>query len=514
MLTNKLRIPPQPNLKIEKFSGGVVTVADTLAKNAVFDTYSDGKLFAMQRPSFNIRDDASVETADENGRGIYYWQRLGETYFVNNDTVYKGGYSLSLAATITGGKDRVYFAELGLYLVIIDSENNQGWYIHTTTPTVITEITDVDFPPKQTPSFQLSRGAAVLNGTLYVLDDTGTVSSCAVEDPTSWTATDFIEAEFENDGGSYIGLHHNNIVVFGGKTCQFFYDAANPVGSPLSPRTDLSYRIGGLAMDVYAEAQDNIYFVGTTDGGHVGVYTIQSFNIVAIGSTDMNALLSSAIYNENMTLVVAAFSMGDSIYFSITTAFDANPKDVQQTFMYSSRFNSWGIWCLAHVGYKAFDVISWSGGKEVATSSGQGITARGDIITISDDFFPQDTLLAQIYVVDDYVEIGYVSETEQSGMAIPFELIFGYSDLSIRENKRYHTLQVVAEGVESGNVNISWSDRNNNNYGGIRVLQAENLDDQTNRLGSARRRNFKLTHSLEDQYRIVGLEVEVSRTGV
>lgn len=515
MPTSKFRIVPQPNLKIEKFAAGIVTVADTMAVNAVFDTYADGRLFAMQRPSFNIRDDASVETTDAKGRGIYYWQRLGETYFVNDSRVYRGGYSLVLANAIGGGSDRVYFAELGLYLVIIDPENNQGWYIHYSTPSTITEITDLDFPANQVPGLKLARGAAVLNGTLYVLDDTGTIWSSAVEDPTDWTATDFIEAEFENDGGSYIGLHHNNVVVFGGKTCQFFYDAANPTGSPLAPRSDLSYRIGGLAMDVYGEAQDNVYFVGTTDGGHVGVYMLMNFNIVAIGSNDMNAMLSSSIYKERMTLVVAALSMGDSIYFAITTAFDRDIKDTQQTFVYSSRFNSWGIWRLSHFLYTTFNVVSWSGGKAVASSSGQGITSTGDIITISDDFFPQDTLLAQIYVVDDYVELGYISETEQSGRTINFELIFGSSDLKIRENKRYHTLMVMADQVNSGNIKLSWTDTNNNTFSsGLHNIEADKIGDQINRLGAARRRNFKLAHALKEQFRITGLEVELSRTGV
>ena len=125
-----MRIPVTTSLAIDNFSGGVINIASSSTTNAIFNKYADGRLFFTQRPSINIFEDASVTVADTKGRGIYYWNEVSARYFVNDNVVYKGDYSSPLGVNLTTGTDKVYFFEVGEYLVILDPQNNEGWTIN------------------------------------------------------------------------------------------------------------------------------------------------------------------------------------------------------------------------------------------------------------------------------------------------------------------------------------------------------------------------------------------------
>ena len=228
-----MRIPIVTTLSIEKFFGGVINVAESLTKNVIFGKRSNGEVFATQRPVITIFDDASDTVADEIGRGIGYFRAPGAVYFVNNDTVYQGAYSSPLAANISSGTERVYFFQVGDYFVILDPENNEGWYCTTALPTTLLQITDLQFPPNQTPALQLAKGGAVINKTLFVYTTNGELWNSSVEDPTAWAGTDFINSEISPDKGVVAFTHNNHVVTVGEDLLEFFYWASNPTGSPL-----------------------------------------------------------------------------------------------------------------------------------------------------------------------------------------------------------------------------------------------------------------------------------------
>jgi hypothetical protein len=179
----QVKIPLTVNLHIEGFAGGHITRFNSGSTNLVYAQYDDGTWYATQRPGVNQFEDASATVADARGRGAYYWDQVADKYFVNNDTVYKGGYA-NPVGTITAGTQRVFMADIGDNLVILDAENNEGWYITSSAPTTVVAISDLDFPPNQTPALSLARGGCVLNGKLYVLTTGGDIYESAVEDPT------------------------------------------------------------------------------------------------------------------------------------------------------------------------------------------------------------------------------------------------------------------------------------------------------------------------------------------
>ncbi len=81
-----------------------------------------------------------------------------------------------------------------------------------------------------------ARGLVFLDGTYYVMDKDGTIWNSASNDPTTWSAgLNQISANIEPDNGVALAKSGQYVVAFGNYTTEYFYDAGNATGSPLSP---------------------------------------------------------------------------------------------------------------------------------------------------------------------------------------------------------------------------------------------------------------------------------------
>jgi hypothetical protein len=78
-------------------------------------------------------------------------------------------------------------------------------------------------------------GIAYLNGYFVVMDEQGVLYNSALDDPENWNALEYTSALNEPGAGKAIAKSGNYIAAFKEWSTEFFYDAKNPVGSPLSP---------------------------------------------------------------------------------------------------------------------------------------------------------------------------------------------------------------------------------------------------------------------------------------
>lgn len=78
-------------------------------------------------------------------------------------------------------------------------------------------------------------GIAYLNGYFVVMDEQGVLYNSALDDPENWNALEYTSALNEPGSGKAIAKSGNYIAAFKEWSTEFFYDAKNPVGSPLSP---------------------------------------------------------------------------------------------------------------------------------------------------------------------------------------------------------------------------------------------------------------------------------------
>lgn len=580
-----MRWPVQSTLGIEEFVGGEITVAVSMVTNGIFQKRSDGKLFTTQRPSINISKDASADVSDLRGRGCFYWSANSALYFVNDNKVYKGAYSVEVVeatvsttltrsgstataaatahgykngdkitiaganeteyngefvisnvsanafdytvtgtpatpatGTITsqrslggGGTDKVYFFEIGNYLVIIDPEDNSGWYIAVGAPQVLVEITDTDFPGHLA-SATLARGGAVLDGTLYVMNTAGTLSASGLEDPTAWGALDVIEAEVQQDGGVMLSAHLNHVVAFGQRTIEFFYDAANPTGSPLSVREDVSHEMGLTDFDTVWSANNELFFVAQSSQGSVGVYRMQSFMPAEISTPDLATFLTAAVHADSKKLLACGFTSGSDSYYILTVYHLNGNSDIAplESVVYSTLTNTWTRFELMHSGIDDCPLVDFA--VTNATQLGEGILANGDVVTIADDFAPQDSTLAQggVYEAGVYEAGVYTAASAGIGTNISMEIITGHSDSDTVNRKFMNTLRLAGPVTEaSQTMTVQWSDESNQDYNSGKTIDTSLPGRRVTRLGSYRQRNFKLTYAGSERIELDALEVDL-----
>ena len=356
----------------------------------------NGELFTTHRPKFQT---AIAAGGSGEGRGIYKWNST--YYFIRGNVVYIGSYAATVTGPAIGASGKVYFAEVGEYLVWIDTEFNKGYYIHSGTPTVYAEITDVDFPPKQTPALTLVHGAVGFKGRLYVMDSDGTIWNSASEDPTSWNGGDNIVAEYTEDRGECITEHKNHICAIKKRTIEFFYHAGNPTNSPLSVRQDIFYDIGSIVGESVTSSNDVTYFVGFTSTGDKGVWTINNFTLEKISNPDMDMKLAP-LGDISIAYGATVESHGRTFYMM---------NSGLQEYVYDSFTKLWYEWELTEESKTGFFLVNWTKANTgtIVSQPTVGMLFDGDIIERVDDW-NDDTVSDQ-----DHVEFKILTDNQSFG---------------------------------------------------------------------------------------------------
>ncbi len=496
-----MRLPVAADLHINAFAGAGITELDSGVTNGIVEKRGE-VVYLTQRPSIDISEDAGTHISDARGRGIFYWGDTSGLYIINNNKVYKGSQSNAIG-TITAGTKKCKLLEIDDVLVLIDSENDQAFTISS--GDVVAEITDTNFPPKQTPAVPLASGGAVLDNYLFVLGTNGTIYNSNLGDETTWGALDYLNAEREPDGGVYLGKHHDNIVAYGNTTVEFFYDAANTAGSPLSRRQDIAFNIGCASGESVWEEGDRAFFIGVNFSGALGVYTLEQFQPRKISTPSIDSFLTQAMVKDGFAVMGSGLSAQGHIFYILTIY--TTPSDIVPdiTLVYDDTTALWGEWETSINDITKFPLVAWTK-RQDADRYGEGVLVNGDIISLNDDLLPQDTLLASIYVDDGYIDDGYITESGAVGTSITMKSRTGMFDGGTTEYKYPTGLRVIANSM-SQDVTVRWADEENVFNAGY-TLDLSTKDKLT-RLGRFERRNFEVEYSGDASIKLEGVEVHV-----
>lgn len=486
----------------------------TESTNVMYDRYPDGKNYATQRPGIRLTAEPENFSLGSNGRGIYFWEEANGFYIVNDNRV-EAGYGVSVG-NISSGRDRVYFVELSNDLVILDPENNEGWVININTPTTITQITDADFPPNQTPARQLVGGGAFLDGFLFAMDTEGVIWNSNLGDPLSWTALDFITAERENDEGVFLTKHHDQLIAIGSKSIEFFFNAGNPTGSPLSRRQDISYRTGCIDRKAVFDTGDLITFIGSEQSGTQGLYEVRNFQLRKRSSMSIDESLTNiAIQNSNDFILASAFINDHQLTF-ITPITDSGGTAWSSTvtYVFDGSTELWSTYVLNNKDLGGFPIVDIADKEQGTDRSVTFLFRTGDVGEIRPTLEPEDgSDEVRYFEQDDYIEnqndyILVIGTPQRTNISI--SLTIPESDMDTLRYKFGHSLWIVGTTVRGGQgatpLSISWSDDHYNTFSTPRTMDISTQRRLT-RLGNFRRRAHRLTYQGADTLRIEGIEL-------
>lgn len=430
-----------------------------------------------------VKREGSTLFADAAGgsnevRGSWYWKDQSEIYLAISTKVYvfnavTGALVTTLNAVFGTSTGAVGFCEF-LYdsgaakLVVTD-----GTTLSTIdTAHAVVAGADADMPVHiPMPVF--------LDGYLFILKSgTADIYNSNLNDPLAYTAGDFITAEMFADKAVAITKLNNYLVVFGNRSIEYFWDAAEATGSPLQ-RNDTPVKLNGF-LGGLAQLGNRIYFIGAADDAQPDMFILEDFKIVPNGSEALRRHLGSLTGTYSTSLVGNMVSISGHDFYVLNTG--------TSTYALELESKLWARWAYQAQTYFpiafAMNVQTTAAYKCVFVLNGSSNNA---IYKFSPTLYQDNGTNFTCTVVTDQEEFETFKQKSMSSLII-------WADKT----------------TATASVNVSWTDDDYQTFNTPIAVDLFQEKPDINRLGRFRRRAFKLTFAANYPLRLKGLEADLN----
>jgi hypothetical protein len=429
-------------------------------------------LYCIKRPGFGV---LNTPEAGSIGTAIMVWTGQGagtkvmSAFGGTNSTLYD---STTSKGAISGKATQIAetFVSTTPMLIIPSTDSTAWYYDNAVTVAVATQITDADFPGNA--GFTLAGGFASMDGYNFIMDTLGNVWNSDLNSVTAWTATNFLAANSYPDRGIGCIRQRDKLMAFGTESVQFFYNAGNPSGSPLSRIEQMTLRLGCCSADAITTIEDTVFWAGSSPQGgmHISMYgggsgykkisTPEIESILILAGASNISMTSTEIYGSSLVIV--------------------NASNV--TFVYVVEEGSWHEWNTAasRLWYKMAGVSSGNTQVVYAISN---TSTTGKVFTINPSALTyQDNGLA------------YTARIQLSKI--------GSGDRRIV----WDEVNVIGDqNASSSTLTVSYTSDDYQNYTTLGTVDLANAQRKITRCGSDYRRAWVLTHSDNAPFRLEAL---------
>lgn len=437
-------------------------------------------LYLVKRPGFAS---SLTPQAGSIGNAILLWTgaagKIISAFGATNSSIYDSSTRLVTNngdTTVITGKARS-ITETSISdtaTLFIASNDSTGWYYQPAG--TVTKIADGDYPGNA--GLTTVGGFAHMDGYAFIMTSTGKIYNSDVNSLTSWAATSFISANSYPDAGIAAVRKGDKIMAFGTESIQFFYNAGNAAGSPLSRVEPMTLRVGCVGSDAITQVKDDIFWCGSSPQGGLSVYHYSgtSFNRISTPEIESILLLAGA---SNISLTSVMFY---GRYFVIVMASNV-------TFLYCLEEKEWTE--LQGAGPLWYKCAGLSDGSPQATYAISKTSTSGKVFIVN----------PASYTFQD------------NGMG--YQAIIQTSLIGESNTKTFwDEVEIVGDRQTSASsLSISYND---NDYAPADyvVLGTVDLSDARPRLqraGTSYRRSWVLTHSANTPLRIEALAGRTSK---
>ncbi len=392
----------------------------------------------------------------------------------------------------------------------------------------LTKVSDVDYPATTVP------GVAYLDGTYYIMTPEGKIQGSDLENPLSCSALNLISCVAEPDGGVAIVRHLNYVVGFGVYTTEFFFDAGNPVGSPLSRIDNAFVRVGCAVAGSIAQTENTTFFMGVTQQKGRSIYMLEGTTPKPVSTPFIDRVLNADdlahVYaycvrsNGHVFYVLTLKTLGVTLVYDMTTQqwHEWTSSTARVAKSVTSLTQSLGVAtavCATH-GYSDGDPVVVAG----ATPSGYNGTQNITFVDANTFTYPVSsglaspatgTITAQGYTVTYFTNIFYtaagnldIMQGESDGNTYTFaptsytdngnpidvRLRTNKWDGGTQDKKFFREVQFVGDKVSATGF-LRYTDDDYQTWSAFRRLDLSLSRSKINRLGSGRRRAFEFRHT-------------------
>jgi len=344
----------------------------------------------------------------------------------------------------------------------------KGYVISTSD--VVTQVTDTDFPTPHLAS------PVFLDGYIFVGQVNGDIWNSALDDPTSWVSTDFINAEMYPDQLVALTKQNNQVVAMGTVSTEFFYDAANPTGSPLSRNPAPGNPLGCAGADSIMAQEKTVVFVSQSETGGRAVWAYEGFEPKRVSTEPIGRILDA----ETTVTNIKAFGVRIMGHFFYVLNLPAQSR----TLVYDIEEKMWHEW--ASNSTSSYVKFQCSFGTDVAGT-----------------YYLQDDTTGQLYIISPTVY-------QDNGTSILMKIVTSKIDFDLSVRKAMYSLQIVGDtsNTASSLISFRWSDDDYTTWSGTKTLNINAANRAIfYRLGTFRRRAFELTYTDNYPLRVESLEI-------
>lgn len=450
-----------------------LSVSETLDNAAAVDAGGGDTTFPITGHSLLAGDRVTI-TGTTNYDGTYYIKSVATNTITITVTFAAETFAgtETVVSHLTGSSSRVYWALIDTDPRVLCVQCDGDLYTISDAD-VVTRVTDTDYPSN------VIGGIVYMNGYIFVSTTKGQIYNSNAGDETAWTATDFLTAEAQSDDGVSIIRYKDNIVAFGEYSTQFFYDAANASGSPLSKVEGSVTSIGCCSATTVVNVDPTVFWVGQDSGGGRFICSLEGYVVQKVSNPYINRLLNAE---------------GAGI-----TSCNAYAMRVDGHQFYIVNLNSQGISIVYDVDMKLwFKWTLYTGGAE---------TYFKFIDHITDD----DEGNFLLHETDGYFYSFDIDTYQDAGQTIYVSGQTALFDGDTQENKFMERLEVVGDHeTTAATLTISYSDDNYKNFSTGRAVDLVGRPYLT-RLGRFVRRAFKYTFESNDPMRLKSFMVTVNK---
>lgn len=167
----------------------------------------------------------------------------------------------------------------------------------------IAKIIDSDFPTDAVGPF------ACLGGYNHIMTTSGKIYASGLNTILTWGAGDFLPTNFYPDNGrGGVWVINSRIAAISSSSFEWFYNAGNPSGSPLSPSPELNFEVGALNATAICRLDDQFFWLSSFQSGDAAIYTLAG-GPKRISSEQLNVLISSVPVTQPFPLTLTAVKL-------------------------------------------------------------------------------------------------------------------------------------------------------------------------------------------------------------
>lgn len=424
-----------------------------------------------------------TEFATQNVDTTNDWIPIGDIFYATaNAVVYSNEGGTNIGGLVHG---TTYYIVLvagdatKIRLATSEANANAGTYINITsqgtgaihaltgTITATATLTLNSFPTPHNIS-------SVFIDGYVVLSKGSDVYTCDLDEPTKWSSNNFLSAEMFPDPVKALSRQNNQVAVFGGNSIEFFYDAANVSGSPLSRNDSTTIQMGTCAPQCVIGNERYMFYLSQSDSGGRAAWIVEGFQ-------------PKKVSDEYIERILDAETNMDQVHgFSIRTKghqfYIINLKTQGRTLVYDPEEKLWHEWSTNTA--SVHGVFTY----DHAADNGTGYA------------YLLHTSNGTLYKLDPMVY-------NDGDTNILVELVTNRYDMDTYYRKFMSSIKVVGDRYASTNdISFSWTDTDYQSWSNTKTISMSDDYPAFHRLGSFRRRAFRIQHSSNNPLRLESLE--------